>query len=485
MPPTDKITLYGISFDRNKVMHIPGPILTDICRHLFLCIEIPPDQVKEIVHRLGNDPGLDYLELQKLLHQHLEDYRELLRIKKIQANVIRKIGDWIALFGPPDHAAIDEMMEIFDVDQVDVIKVMGLARNNRIRGPVEIKAILDPNVVGQETAKKSLSFAFYLHLLRTNILTPAINRLTGSPRLSHDKPLPKPVMVLIGPTGSGKTYIVNQLCKAFEVPFLRVDCASLVASGYVGTNLNDSLYQLLRGLNFDMDKASGAIIYFDEFDKISESQTGNKGSVGGVELQQEFLSLIENDEKVINPPKWGLSEPSHTLPLKNLMFIFSGSFAGMEPLIARRMNRSGNRIEGFRNHNREENNHLQWEPLLEATHQDLVDFGIIPELAGRVNFIVPLHKLTRENIIEILKNGGRSPLRDYENFFYVHYDELVVEDEVYGMMADEILKLNTDARGIQTILHKLLQDFLYECPDEEFQTYRLTRDLFCSKFPQK
>ena len=473
--------IYGIRFVAGKVKHIPDEVITDICRHLFLCVEIQADQVKELVHRLQNEPELDYNDLYSHLQKHLADYQEFLNSRGVPPNVLRKLEEWSVIFELPENNAIDEMFSLYRVDDAEIIKAINLTLTQRIKGPSDIKKMLDPNVIGQEGAKRSLSLVFYLHLLRANLVKPSIYRLTQAPRLSADRELPKPVMVLVGPTGSGKTFIVTQLCKAFDVPFLRIDCASLVASGYVGNNINDTLYQFLKSLEFNIEKASGAIIYFDEFDKISESQTGNKGSVGGVELQQEFLSLIENAEKVINPPRWGVDMKNHTLPLKNISFVISGSFAGMESFIEKRLHRSNHRIRGY--HTGSDEVVETWEPLMMATHDDLVNFGIIPELAGRVNFIVPLHRLKRDDIIAILKGGRTSPIRFYENFFYVHYDELVVDEEVYGLMADEILKLNTGARGIQTVLQTLLNDFLYECPDTEFKTYRITKEFFLSKYP--
>jgi ATP-dependent Clp protease ATP-binding subunit ClpX len=477
----DTVNIYGIEFIAAKIGHIEKNMLSGISRLLFLCVDISADQVKELVYKMQHDPEMDVPGLYEFLQDHFEKYREFLKDRGVKPNVIKKIEEWSGYFELPDNLAMDEMFSIFDVEESEILKALGLVLTHRIKGPSDIKKMLDPNVIGQEGAKRSLSLVFYLHLLRANIVKPSIYRLTQAPRLSADRELPKPVMVLVGPTGSGKTFIVTQLCKAFEVPFLRIDCASLVASGYVGNNINDTLYQFLKSLEFNIEKASGAIIYFDEFDKISESQTGNKGSVGGVELQQEFLSLIENAEKVLNPPRWGMDMKNHTLPLKNISFIISGSFAGMESNIEKRLHRENHRVRGYASNHSDTSE--PWEPLMQATHEDLVNFGIIPELAGRVNFIVPLHRLKRDDIIAILKNAKTSPLRFYENFFYVHYDELVVDEEVYGLMADEILKLNTGARGIQTVLQTLLNDFLYECPDMEFKTYRITKEFFLSKYP--
>jgi ATP-dependent Clp protease ATP-binding subunit ClpX len=477
----DEITFYGIQFEKEKVSHIPKDTLAAICRLLFLSIEFPADLIKETVHRLEFDRSMDHQILLYNLQQHLRNYQELIKRVGHKPKALQKLEVWCNMFTVPSADALSELSMMYRMDADALAKLLEDAKSQRIKGPRDIKKLLDVDVVGQEMAKRSLSFAFYLHLLRTNMVKPAAHRITRLPRLDADRELPRPIMVLIGPTGSGKTFIVSQLCKAFDIPYQRIDCASLVASGYVGNNLNHALYQLLSSTDFNIEKASGALLYFDEFDKISESQTGHKGSVGGIELQQEFLSLIEHDEKVVQAPRTSIKEESFTLPLKNLTFIFSGSFAGMEPSIAKRLNKDQHRIRGYGNNTGQAEE--SFEALLHATHQDLMDFGIIPELAGRVNFIVPLHKLRRDDLIAILKTSGKSPLRQYQNFFYIHYNELLIDDEVYELMADKILSLNTGARGIQTVLHTLLNDLLYECPDVDFKTYHITEDYFRSKFP--
>jgi ATP-dependent Clp protease ATP-binding subunit ClpX len=485
---TMKKLYYGIKLNPVIFQHIAESEVKDICRLLFLNVDFPIDKTKQILNRIETDKTFDVLRIKQLLQQQLDERLDFLKSTATTITLIPKIEEWSTVFEMPNHAELNELIEFYGIEDDEVLKISRMSLMNKIHSPADLKAMLDEYVIGQEEAKKSISFAFYLHLLRIHELTPSIYKITRASRLNDSVELPKPTMMLIGPTGSGKTFILTQLCSKFGIPFVRIDCASLVASGYVGNNLNDSLFQLLRSTDYNIEKASTAVIYFDEFDKISESQIGRSGSVGGIELQQEFLSVIENKELFIKPPRDSREEKAQLLPSKNLMFVFSGSFAGMEKSINKRLNLKDVIVEkvGFKRTNHASDDKLSLaEPLLVANHQDLIDFGIIPELVGRVNFIVPLHKLTKSDIISIIKESKLSPLKPYQNFFYIHYDELIIEEEVYELMAEEILKKGTGARAILSVLQALLKDYLYDSPDNEFTKYTVTAEYFNKIFPNK
>jgi len=341
--------------------------------------------------------------------------------------------------------------------------------------PKDIYQELSRFVKGQEDAKKYMSFAFYLHLIRTRRIVPEIYNITNVSRRAGDIPLPEPHIMLFGPTGSGKTHIIKTLCEMYEVPFVKVDCAQMVSSGYVGPTVEDALTQLfLRSKN--TYEAERGVVFFDEFDKISEIHTF-AGNVGGKALQQEFLSLIEGSERMI---KKELSRYADNITFKtnNLLFVFSGSFAGIEKFIEKRLNTSS---IGFLSASYE-NAFPETDILKNAIPQDFIDFGIIPELIGRINYYIALDTLSKPQIIDIIKNSQDSFLNTYENFFWIHYDKLIIDDEVYEMIADKVIELGLGARSIRGILQKLLAESLFHSPNVIMETFHITKDDFITTF---
>lgn len=473
------IKIYGIEIEPEMLKYIPEEDLKEICRLLFLSVSKPVARVKQILREMESNPEYDYSKLKGSLAIEIKNQKSIL---KDNFRIFYRVNQWVEVFDTPGTDALEEIIDLYETGAEESDKIRKLGQELKIQSTSDIKILLDKYVIGQEEAKKTVSFVFYLHLLRNKLITPEIIRLAKKSGIARDAELPKPNIVLIGPTGSGKTLIISQLCKIFNIPFLKVDCSSLVSSGYVGNNLNDSFYQLLSQPKFRIEDASKAIIYFDEFDKISESQINRTGSVGGVELQQEFLSLIENDNLSIRP-HYKSEQPPFIVPSSNIMFVFSGSFAGMERIIMKRMRISDKKHKpvGFKSGNHPEDE-PEFEPLLHATHVDLIEFGIIPELVSRVNFIVPLHKLTHEEIITIIKHSAVSPLPLYENFFRVHFDELIIEEEVFQLLAEEVLKKEIGARAIDSVMHYLLKDYLFESPDGEAKKYVITPEYFRNVF---
>jgi ATP-dependent Clp protease ATP-binding subunit ClpX len=221
-------------------------------------------------------------------------------------------------------------------------------------------------------------------------------------------------------------------------------------------------------------------VYFDEFDKVSEQMYGRKeGSVGGVELQQEFLALLEDKERVITRTGYEAGEKHQLLNTANIMFIFSGSFAGIENIIERRAGEKKSSL-GFRQNADKDNN--KQSILHQVTFDDVIKFGIIPELAGRIGFIGVLDKLTKNDLISIMKSAKGNILNQYNNFFLYHFDKLVIKEEVYELIAEEVVKRNIGARALNGVIIELLQDMLFKAPNEFEEVFTVDKDYFYSKF---
>lgn len=478
---SDLKEFYGVKIHNNVLLHYGVAKVRRLIRVVFLAPSVNCSLAGKIIEQL-NDRYLENLDdMVAILEKELDEVKKLLLSIQNPANDFKKkYLDWLDKIGNPMVVESFEYFDFFRISRSDLHKLSfpDLEGKGILTGPVDIKTILDQFVIGQEEAKKQLSFAFYLHMIRNGLVTPAMKLATSA---KSEKPieLPKPRMILIGPTGSGKTFMINTLCDKFKIPFIKIDCASLTASGYVGKAIDEYFYLLVKKNDFNFDNVTKALVYFDEFDKLRESgYSQNSGSVGGKELQQEFLSVIEDREILIQPPR-GSQNDSFTLNAANMMFVFSGSFSGIEKLIHKKLNHTG---IGFKKHSKKTKPITQDDLYLHIEQQDLIEFGIIPELAGRINFIVPVKGLGKQDILDILKKSEFSPLKAYENFFRIHGDELIMTDEVLVMIAEEVLKNGTGARGITTVLQKLLGEFLFECPDFENKTYTITPEYFMLKF---
>ncbi|HOY32228.1 MAG TPA: AAA family ATPase [Bacteroidales bacterium] len=394
---------------------------------------------------------------------------------KSHISPIEKLTTWENYFKKLSNVEKSDYFNIFRIYFSESDEVLKKQHLTTFRKPKDIYKELCKFVKGQDEAKKHMSFAFYLHLIRTRRIIPEIYNITNVSRRSGDVLLPDPHIMLLGPTGSGKTHIIKTLCEMYDVPFVKVDCAQMVSSGYIGSNIEDALTLLYLKARTKFDAENG-VVFFDEFDKISEQNT-NKGNVGGVALQQEFLSLIEGADRVIKQDLGRYAE-GMAFKTKNLMFIFSGSFAGIERIIEKRMNAT---VIGFRSamagHETSADNILK-----SVSPQDFIDFGIIPELVGRINYYLALDILTKQQIIEIIKNTQDSFLNAYENFFWIHYDKLIVDDDVCEMIADRVIELKLGARAIRGILQKLLSEALFQSPNIIMETFHITKDDFIKTF---